>query len=101
MIPHPTEIKILKKYAPMTERGLKSQSASRRQQKSPAHGGRRIHAGSWLTAQSPEPYAMVPLFGFLAADAQVQSQSLTTKITKSLLRLCGFANRVTSSGTKS
>lgn len=101
MIPHPTGIKILKRYAPMTGRGAKSQSASRRKLILREYGGLKMQDGAWLTPVSPEPYVVGPWFVSPVRAAMSQSQSRTTKTTTSLWRLFGFASPATSSGTKS
>jgi len=100
MIRQPIGIRILKKFEPMTGRGAKSQSASRRSQKSPVHGGLRIPEGMWLTPVSQGQFVEVNLFASPVADAEQKRQSLITKITRNLLMSSGFANRATSNGTK-
>jgi hypothetical protein len=84
----------------MTERGLKSQSASRRPQKSTVRGERKIKEDKWHTTLLLEPSVMEVWFGFPALDAENTNPSLTTMITTSLSKLCGFASRATSNGTK-
>ena len=100
MIPQPIEIKILKRYGPTIGRVAKSQSASRRQKKSSAHGGPRIPAGYWLTPALQGQFVEVNLFDSPVADADQKRQSLITRITRSLLRSSGFASPAISSGTK-
>ena len=100
MMSQPTGIKILRGSALTTGRGLKSQSASRRQQKLTAYGEQKICEDKWLIPVSPEPSVMDGWFDSPVADAEKQRQSLITKITINRLRLSGCANPVTSSATK-
>jgi hypothetical protein len=47
-----------------------------------------------------EPSVMAVYFGYPVLDVEKKNPLLITKITTSLLKLCGFANRATSSGIK-
>lgn len=100
MMSHPIGIKILKRYGSMTGRVVKSQSASRRQQKLPAHGEQKIYEDKWLIPVLLEPSVMEGWFASPAADAEKQRQSLITKITINRLRLSGFANPATNKDTR-
>lgn len=100
MMSQPIGIKILKRYELMTGRVAKSQSASRRQRKLPAHGEQRIPAGYWLTPQLQGQFVEAGWFDSHVADAEQKRQSLITRITTNLLKSSGFANRATSNGTK-
>jgi hypothetical protein len=100
MIPQPTGIRILKKYAPTTGRVLKNQSASRRKLILREYGGLKMQDGAWLTPVSPEPYVVGPWFVSPVRAAMMQSQSHTTKTTTNLSKLFGFVNRAISNGTK-
>ena len=100
MIPQPIGIRILKRFAPMTGRGVKSQSASRRRQKLSKLGEQKmkdgvVHIQPFLTPYGVEIWCDNP-----AAVAAIRSPSLITKITTSLLMLCGFANPATNNVTK-
>ena len=100
MMFYPTGIKILKRYAPMTGRVQKNQSASRRKLILREYGGLKMQDGAWLTPVSPEPYVVGPWFVCPVADAEKPNPSLITKTMTNLLRLSGFANRATNNGTK-
>ena len=100
MMSQPIGIRILKRFAPMTGRGVKIQSASRRQQKLSKLGEHKtkeeiVHIYPYL-----EPSVMAVYFGYPVLDVEKKNPSLITKITTSLLRLCGFANPATNNVTK-
>jgi hypothetical protein len=85
----------LKEYEPTTGRVAKSQSASRRWHKLHRHGGLKILEGLRLTPVLLEPSEMALWFASLVANAEHKRQSLITRITTNLLKLCGFANHAT------
>jgi hypothetical protein len=100
MMLHPTGIRILKKSVNMIEPGGKSQSASRRSLKSRGLGELKIPVGTWHILPSQEQYETDFWLGCRVLDVEKKKQRLITRITTSLLKLCGFAPHVTSNGIK-
>ena len=101
MMSQPTEIKILKRYGLTTGRVEKNQSASRRPQKSPVRGEKKIGGERVLIAPYHEHFVLGSWYGDPVVDAVKKNQLPIMKTMTSLWKLCGFANHATSSGTKS
>jgi hypothetical protein len=96
----PTGIRILKKYEPMTGRGEKSQSVSRRTRKLIVPGEQKtkgdiVHIHLFLTPYGMDFWCVNP-----AVVAESQNQSLITKITTNLWKLCGSVSLAISNGIK-
>jgi len=100
MIQVNTGLRILKRYAPMTGRGEKSQSASRRARKLIAHGGLKTNEGLLLTEKFLTPLNPGSWREVNVNDAAMKNQSLITRTMTNLWKSCGFANRATNNGTK-
>ena len=100
MMFQPTGIRILKNTGRMTGRGGKSQNASRQAPKPPVHGEKKIRGELVVIAPYHEHFVLGSWYGDPVVDAVKKSPSLIMRITKNLLKLCGFANPVISSGTK-
>ena len=100
MMLHPTGIRILKKSVNTIGLEAKSQNVSRRKSKLTRLGEPRIPVGSWHILPYQGRYEKGDWTEIHASDVEKQSQSLITRITTNLLRLCGFANHVTSNGIK-
>jgi hypothetical protein len=100
MMLQPTGIRILKNSGLMTVKGAKSQNAARRRQKFQKPGETKIKEDWLLTMPLLEPSVMAVYFGIHVSDVGNKSPSLTTRITTSLLKLCGFANLATNNDIK-
>jgi len=101
MMLQPTGIRILKNSGLMTVKGVKSQNALKRRQKSQKPGETKIKEEQRHTMPLLEPSVMAVYFDYPASDVGQTSPSHITRITTSLLKLCGFANRAISNGIKS
>jgi hypothetical protein len=84
----------------MTVHGAKTQSALKRTQKSIVRGEPKISEGKQPTPWLLEPSVMAVYFDYPASDAEKKNQSLITRITTSLSKLCGSASLATSNGIK-
>ena len=96
----PTGIRILKNTGLMTEKGQKSQNELKPTRRLTVRGEQKtkeeaLHTLPWL-----EPSVMAVYFGNHVLDVGQKNPLLIMKITTNLLKLCGFANRVTNNDTK-
>jgi hypothetical protein len=100
MMSQPTEIKILRNIGRMTERGQKSQSASRRVPRLQGLGEPKTKGEFVPMAVLLDPSVMAVWFDYHASDVGNKNPSLITKTMTNLSKLCGFANHVTNNDTK-
>ena len=84
----------------MTENAAKTKSELLLKPKQLAHGERKTVEELMRTTWWLKPYGLAIYCDSPAADVEKQKQSRITRITTSLLKSCGFANRATKNGTK-
>ena len=100
MMLQPIGIRILKKSAHMTEKGEKSQSASRRKRKLPVFGVLMTN-GEWQPIlQSQGKLEKGAWYEIPVSDVEKKNPSLIMKTMTNLWKSCGFANLATNNGTK-
>jgi len=85
----------------MTENAAKTKSELRLKPKQLAHGERKTVEELMRTTWWLKPYGLAIYCDSPAADVEKQKQSRITRITTSLLMLCGCVNHATNKGIKS